>query len=133
MDLALTMIATADNPNVGDLDIQGNSFYVVDDEQAIMQDIFVTLQWFYGEWFLDARAGIPYYEKVLTKNPNRRQVSNILRRAILSRPGIAEIITFDLNYDPATRSARPRFIGRFSTGKRFDSADYAAFVMGVNT
>lgn len=68
------------------------------------QKITNRLRFFEGEWFLDTRLGVPYYRVVLIKNPDLEIVKRLLRRAILSVPGIADVVELALTLDAATRN-----------------------------
>lgn len=62
------------------------------------------LQFFLGEWFLDVREGIPYYDVVLgVKNPDINLLARMFRRVILSTQGVAQIDTLTADLDAALR------------------------------
>lgn len=61
------------------------------------------LKFFYSEWFLDQSLGVPYFESILTKNPNPAMVDGLFKRAIIETPGILELTVFNLSFEPATR------------------------------
>lgn len=87
----------------GDLAIEDDSFVLVDGTDAIAQDLTVRFQFFQGEWFLDTRLGIPYYQKILGEKPRLNIMKNIFRKAILLTPGVLSISDLDITYDGATR------------------------------
>lgn len=58
---------------------------------AVRQRLLIRLKFFRGEWFLDLRQGLPYYEQVLVKTPSLPLVESVFRRAILSTPGVLSI------------------------------------------
>jgi hypothetical protein len=41
-----------------------------------------------GEWFLDQSLGIPWVEEVLVKNPSLEYIRSVVRKTVLSVPGI---------------------------------------------
>ncbi len=71
--------------------------------ESVAQRIRVRLKWFLGEWFLDQRQGIPYYEDILVKNPDPILIQFIFRRAIESTPGVKRASGFSASLDRPTR------------------------------
>lgn len=58
---------------------------------------------FLGEWFLDTRIGVPWFQVVFVKNPDLSVIRRLLNRIILSVPPIITVTKLDLDYDPAAR------------------------------
>jgi hypothetical protein len=99
MDLKLT--------GAGDIEIDEETYDVVlvDGVDAIAQDCDIRLQFFLGEWYLDTRLGIPYYQEILGFKPRLTAVKGIFRKAILSTPGILSFLEpLEINYDNTTRT-----------------------------
>ena len=71
---------------------------------AVAQRIRVRLQFFLGEWFLDKRQGMPYFQAILIKNPDLTLVQSIFRRAILGTPGVLAIAKLRTSFDRANRT-----------------------------
>lgn len=89
----------------GDLEISSTGdLQIIAGIDAIRQHLSLRLQFFRGEWFLDTRLGIPYFEEVLRKAPDLVVVQSLLRDAIRSTPGVLEITEFVLDYDGVTRT-----------------------------
>ncbi len=59
---------------------------------------------FKGEWFLDSRQGIPYYDVVFLKNPNLELIRRMLRRVILSCPPITAVQKAELFFASKERT-----------------------------
>ena len=51
----------------GDLDFSSGGLELLEGVDEIVQKLDTRLQFFLGEWFLDQRLGIPYYEDILIK------------------------------------------------------------------
>jgi hypothetical protein len=102
MDIAL-------DPDTGDLLIEGGDLALLDGVEAISQHVAIRLQFFQGEWFLDTRVGIPYYQRVLVKNPDLNAVRFLLRAAVASTPGIGELQSFSTEYANASRTLSVEF------------------------
>ena len=66
------------NPATGDIEIT----------DSVEQAIRIRLLWFYNEWRLGPEHGIPYYEEILVKGPNKLRIRQLFREAILS---VAEV------------------------------------------
>lgn len=71
---------------------------------AFAQRLRVRLQFFFREWFLDLRQGVPYFEVILVKNPDLNLVRSIFRRVILQTPGALSIAKFQTDMDRASRT-----------------------------
>lgn len=56
-----------------------------------------------GEWFADARIGIPYLELIFVKNPNMGLVYNVYAKAFAEIPGVAKVDNLTLDVDKDTR------------------------------
>lgn len=98
----------------GDLAIVDDALSIVDGEEALRQHLLIRLRFFLGEWFLDSRLGVPYFDSVLVKNPNLVLVRGIIRQAILTTPGVDSIESFDFTYTNATRRMELDFTVRRS-------------------
>lgn len=83
----------------GDLLISNYQISLTNGIDYIEQKLKTTLRLFLGEWFADVGQGIAYYENILIKNYNAQLVQSTLVDAILSVPGVNEIIAFDINLD----------------------------------
>ena len=136
-DLAITLQASATNPNVGDLEFSDSTMsniLLTDDtsypaSRAVMQDLFIRLRFFYAEWFLDTTQGLPYFKYVFVNNPDLRLIESIFRRVILGTPGIASLDNFSVTFDKGQRTIFPRFVGRLTSGQKFTSDDFGPFLV----
>jgi len=97
--------------STGDLAIEDNDLVLLDGVDAIAQDVEVRLRFFLGEWFLDTRLGVPYYQKILGQKPRLTAVAGIFRKAILTTPGMLSITNFEIDYDGPTRALSISFRG----------------------
>lgn len=98
-----------DNSTI-DIDTQnGTGLRIIDGTEAISQHLLIRLRFFQGEYFLDQRIGIPYYQDILIKNPDLVLVRSLYRETILETPGVIDITRFDLDFDTSSRSLRIDF------------------------
>jgi len=94
----------------GDLYLtEDNDLDLVDGTDAIAQDVSTRLQTFLGEWYLDERIGMPYFQQILGKKPRLALVRSIYNDAILSTPGINTVNDLELDYESGTRTLRVAF------------------------
>jgi hypothetical protein len=130
-DLAIVLQATAENPIVGDLALDGNDFYITDGVQAVMQDIRIRTLFVWGEWFLDRTQGVPYFQHILVAHPDLNRIRAIFRKVILGTPGMGTLDTFTVDFDRPNRVLNVAFAGRTADGTPINSADYGPFVVNV--
>lgn len=93
----------------GDIAIENDDLVIIDGVDDIAQHIKIRLRFFRGEWTLDLRVGIPYFERILVKNPDLVAIRAIFREAILETPGIVALLDFDLAVDSGKRTLTVRF------------------------
>lgn len=108
------------DPATGDIDLTAQKLHLVDGDDAIVQHVALRLRMFRGEWFLDSTVGMPYYERVLVKNPDLVAVRSAFRQAIASTPGIASIDKFDLALDSTIRKLTVTFTATKQEGGTLD-------------
>ncbi len=89
------------------LDTETHDLVFVDGDLVLVADVAqavkIRLLFVQGDWFLNRAAGLPYFEKILVKNPNIDHVAAIYRRVIVDTPGVGEITKFVFDFDAATR------------------------------
>ena len=112
----------------GDLAVEDDNLVILTDDSAIAQNLSIRLKFFKGEWFLDLRIGVPYYQQILIKNPSLTVVRSIFREVILETAGIASISFFDLSVDSAIRLATLRFTALKDDGGTLDFSE--EFIIG---
>lgn len=90
----------------GDLDITAGRMSIVRDADAVKQAWVVYIKTMLGEWFLNTEIGVPYTQRVLSKQITVPALKQIFTTASLEVPGILQVtsvIVTDLNV--ATRTA----------------------------
>lgn len=102
-DLKLVASATAENPDVGDLEVDGTEFVLVRGVAAAAQEAEVALRWERGEWFLDASRGVPWFGQILGKGTPLSTVRELLIAELLRSPEVSHVRRLDLELDRATR------------------------------
>lgn len=111
------------NPETGDLAIVAGNLGIVTEAAAIAQAIRCRLLLFLGEWFLDTRQGVPYFQRVLVKNPDLPLVASTVRTAILGTPGVARLTQYSQAYDSATRRLTVAFTAVTDDGDEISDSE----------
>ena len=101
------------------LDDSGSIVLVTGDE-AIAQQLSIRFKFALGEWFLDTRIGVPYFQEILVKNPNLTRVRGIYQQLIITTPGIEAIESFSLTLDTPTRTLSLVFAARKTDGETLE-------------
>lgn len=88
----------------GDLALDAAGTLVqLDGSEAIAQQCATRLRFGLGEYFGDLRQGIPYFEEILIKGGSLPRAREIVRRALLTVPGVVDVPQVTLDFDSATR------------------------------
>ena len=80
-----------------DLSIVNGRLVKRDGPEEVRQRIWVTLNHFYGEYFLNLPGGVPWLELILGSR-NVPLVNLLLRRIIGSVPGVISIMAFSSSF-----------------------------------
>ena len=94
---------------------EGN-LVLVRDARAIAQRVENRFRFFLGEWFLDLREGVPYFQEILIKCPDVKVVRQIFLGVITTTPGMADVLDFDMQYDPTSRTLYYQWSGITDSG-----------------
>lgn len=98
---------------------------------AVAQGIRVRTLLVRGEWFLDQDAGVPYLENdsvtaaaaLLGQRFNAQKARAAFRDAIVSSPGVVELVSMNVSFDRATRGMSVSWEVRTEFGDLSDSLD----------
>lgn len=71
---------------------------------AVAQGIRIRIQSFRGEWFLDLDHGVPYYQDLLGQKFNEVKARAAFRTAIITAPGVTELLSLIVTFDRPTRA-----------------------------
>ncbi len=86
-----------------DLDITTGDLQIVTAGDAVSQHLRIRLRFIRGEWFLDLRIGIPYFEEVLVKAINLMSVRGIFAEVIRDTPGVISLGDLTVDLDRSSR------------------------------
>jgi hypothetical protein len=84
----------------GPLTIAGVTHFAQD---VVAQRLTIRLRTFYSEYFINTTYGVPFFERILTKNVSKTTVDNIFREQILGESGVLEIQEFNSTFDAGSR------------------------------
>lgn len=116
--------------NTHDLALEDNSLVLLSDLVAeTAQRLKTKFQFFYGEWQLEPRAGMPLFEKVLVKNPNLAEIRDLYRETITQDTAVEELNSLELDFDSPTRNLSISFEATLTDGSFLIFED---FILGEN-
>lgn len=104
------------NVDAWDLVFHNNDLMLIDNAERIGQQIKITLQFWFEEWFLDTTKGIPYLQYICIKNPNLQHIRQIFRNAILSVDGVDSVTQLTLNVNAKERILSVEYTATTSAG-----------------
>lgn len=81
-------------------------------ENSVAQKIRIRLLWFLGEWRWDPEEGLPYFEKMLIKNPDIDYFEGLIREVIFNVEEVTEVKDVEIISDDKTRNASIRYVAK---------------------
>lgn len=78
-------------------------------EDSVAQKIRIQLLWFEGEWRWDAEEGMPYFDRLLVKNPDTDYFESLVRQRIFEVTEVTEVKEVSVAYDRRLREAVIRY------------------------
>jgi len=67
--------------------------------ETVGQRLKILLLTWAGEWFWNTTYGIPYWQSILGRKTTKARVDLIFSQAILSEPGVKEIVSFNSTFE----------------------------------
>jgi hypothetical protein len=128
VDLKRTVIATALNPVVGDLELDstGDMVWTTDLVEQVAQSLQGKLNFFKGTWYLNKNEGTPYLDNLIgVKGVSLAAWRVVLTQIVASVPGIAVVDYVDPVVEG--REITLDFAARLANGQLFTSADNGPF------
>jgi len=101
----------------GDIDTSRPDLQHTSGLDAKIQHLKQRLRMFFGEWFLDLRRGVPYFQYILKKDADPVVVDAVLKKEIIDTPGITELRQFSLDLDDRTRVLTASFKAQTQEGE----------------
>lgn len=122
MDIKLS---TVDN----DIDTENNTLSLVESSEATAQRLRIKLKTFLGEWFLDTRIGMPYFQEFFVKKPNKLVMDSRIREAVEEDEGIESLNSINYDFDATTRALSFSFTATLVSGETI-ILNFNDFVIG---
>ena len=69
---------------------------LVEGANQTAQQIKIALLTFFGEWFMDTTIGVPYFEQVLIKSPEKAKIENVFRKKILDVANVKRVLAMNI-------------------------------------
>lgn len=91
------------NLDTDDLAVENLDLQLTEDADQVHQNLFIRLNFFFGEWFLDNRLGIKYFDTVFTKNPDIILIDSLIKSTILSTKGVTDLLEYESEFNVALR------------------------------
>lgn len=105
-----------DSPTFNDVQVVNGDLLLVDGKEAIKQHVIQRLRIFLGEWFLDNTIGLPFFDQILVKNPDKSKIDALILNCILGTPGIQQVNTYEAISDFTVRSLQITFEAQTISG-----------------
>jgi hypothetical protein len=124
MDIAIDY-TTPSSPTFGDITVSDGDLVVTSTQVlAIAQDAVQRIKTFFGEWFLNNTLGMPYFQQIFVKNPNRGDIDALYINELLGVPGVIGLNSFRQVLDDALRALSLTFSAQTTDGQ----VDYSGSV-----
>lgn len=72
--------------------------------EAVRQNVNIACMFFLGEWFIDTRRGLPWFQSILGKGSDLPAIRATIRDAILAVPGVRGTVNVSLSFDRSSRT-----------------------------
>lgn len=102
-------------PN-GDLDLSKGLQLTTTLAQYVTQKLRQRLRFFLGEWFIDTRLGVPYFQRVFVENPDLALLATLYRDIVIGTTGVASVRDLVLDFDKKTRTLFVSFVAVLQDG-----------------
>lgn len=93
-----------------DIETTENDLVLIDELEAIKQNLKIRLWFFFSEWFLDTSLGLRYFEDILVKGPNLPKVESLIKATILQTENVNQLLSFGLTYSATGRMTNIEFM-----------------------
>ena len=111
------------DPISGDVDLSKGLRFTPDLKTYAVQRLDENLSFFLGEWFLDTREGVPYWQRIIGAKPDLGLIDTLYRRAILLTPAVGSVPNLKLDFARATRTLGVHFNVILKDGSLITDAD----------
>ena len=99
-----------------DIVIRQYDIALIEQANLVRQRIKQRLWFFLGEWYLAIDEGVPYFQEILKKAPDRARVESIFKNTIALTPGVLELTAFEMEYEADIRRLNVTFSAQTDEG-----------------
>jgi hypothetical protein len=123
-------VSTFAQESDNDLKLVGGQLVLVTDvaEAAAIQ-LRNRFRFVKGEYFLDTRQGVPYFQTVFVKNPDVLLIKQLFRSIILGTPGVRSLLEISTTFDSKLRHLSFSFRALADTGKIITGGSGQPFIV----
>jgi len=127
--LKLALAVDANNTTVGDLYLnsQGQFQMTASLSEDVAQTLWTRFRFFQGEWFLDPRVGVPYFQQILGIKTSIPILTSLLKQVILQTAGIKSLDSFSISR--VGRAFTVTFSCTLDDGTVLTSDDFAPLII----
>lgn len=87
-----------------DGDIDPRFVFTPDLITYVAQRLRENISFFLGEWFLDTRQGLPYFQRILGQKYDASLIDQIFRKAAEKTAGVSRVNSFVSSFNRQTRT-----------------------------
>lgn len=91
--------------------------------------LYFRFLFFLGEWYLNVDEGVPWFQRILIKNPNLMVVREIFRKILLSVATIDTVDVLTLTFDPVERALYLAFELTAVDGRKIEGGSGKPFIV----
>lgn len=95
-----------------DITIVNGDLALTTDNENVIQELDIRLQFFKGEWFLNILEGILYIDEIFVKGIRLNEIKAIFVKEILASDRIEELLSLELSHESESRGLRVDFSAR---------------------
>ena len=114
------------NDASGDVDLSQGFRLTPDLTTYVAQRLDENMSFFLGEWFLDQRLGIPYYQRIIGAAPDLALLDTLYRRAAFKTVGVSAVRNMKIGFDRSTRKASVAMTAVLKDGTLITESDLRA-------
>lgn len=113
-----------------DLQIRDGQLVLLTRESAVAAtQLRNRFQFVKGEFFLDTRQGIPFFEFVFVKNPDVLLIKQLFKQVIVTTPGVTELLDMSVSFDAKERKLSFSFLARAEDGQVISGGSGRPFIV----
>jgi hypothetical protein len=124
-------VSTITLDSSGDWDVTGGKLSLTTGINETVQRVAARLLLFKGEWFLDLRQGVPYFEVVLVKNPDLDAIRQMLTNIIATTQGVKSVTQVKLTFDRPKRKLTYAWSAKNDAGVVIEGGEGAPLVVAT--